>query len=443
MSDSSELQGPSSQPLPGLRARLPPSNPLDSSTAQRSLLQRHRPILGLVLLVAWITANVVYQTRPNNLVAATIALLLISVDFGILILLAYDAIAQLFNVSPSVAASILAISFGVVVFAEPTFTFVATQSYSSAERTLLPLGTPGLTNIIASMISLGFLIGIPAGQFQLKRKTQRQWQQVDDIIARWAPRLGIITVVLSTFSDHYGSGPLAHTPLPVLTIGSLFAAVLLPPVLRPVVKCIIRDGAEGLILAPRHWLSTATAEITREKQAVKTVNWDDAYARYRSTINQFGGPDTSAGKSALKGNGGAIWSAAQRKAYHRPGRLERWQIAKLDALPGWSWNELRGLRRRATSSPRASRSTGTGGQYCNPLGSPDGPRVSSATTAIRRRRGQHSRTETPVTVPSNHPAFQVAYTAMHGPPPGDSNNAPSTAPEPRRRRTPPAGSPRP
>jgi hypothetical protein len=290
-------------------------------------------------VISWFLANVDLASWPHVLAAQTGALTLTLASLGLLVALIYDVVVQMLVVHRSVAAFLVIAAMGLLVVGEPTFAFTATQSFSSTVRTILPLHTPGLINMFGNIMFVGLLIGVPSWQFRLKLSTNRHWSAVDNLIVSWIPRLSVGTLLLITLLYHYWHGPLAHTPLPTLTIGSLFTAVLVPPVLRPLVRCTVIEGPDGLIRrAPHEWLSTTWGEITREARTVKVVNWSDMLAGLDSTMTEFAESDTSARTRALKKNGLWAWSSAQRNAYHHR-RLKPWQIGKLEAVPGWTWSD--------------------------------------------------------------------------------------------------------
>lgn len=315
-------------------------------------------------IVSWFAAGVALRLWPSPVGAVT-ALVMVTVAILALLFVMSDVVSEALDVRRLGAAAFVAASLCVVIFGEFVFTFGATQSYSAADRTILPLGTAGFINDFGSFLFLASLFAAPCYQFRTKRKTQVGWNAVDNRIIAWAPRLCAGSVSLITLLYHYWGGPLATTPLPFLAVGSLSAAVLLPPVLRSVVTRIVRDGPESLIGAPRRWFSTVMEEFGAEAQAVGARNWDDALATYRSTIVHFGSPDSATAIRALKKNGGWIWSTAQRRAYHR-GRLPRSQIDELEKIPGWTWHRPSSTRKSFPLSLSALQLQGFDAKRCWP-----------------------------------------------------------------------------
>ncbi len=310
-----------------------------TSTSQPPFLRHHRISVAVAAAIAWFAASTVLRLWPRDPVAVTVVLILTLGSFGALVAFAYDVTVQLLVVRRSVAAVFVVAAFGLLAAGEPIFALTATQSFTTALRTILPLHTPGFINVIGNALFLGVLVGIPSWQYQLRLKTNRRWDAVDDIIVRWVPRMSVGMLLLITLLYHYWHGPLAHTPLSELAIGSLFAAALMPPVLRPIVRCTVTDGPDSLIRrAPRKWLSTALREISREAQAVKIVNWSDTLATLSTTMQEFDEPDAPTRRKALKKDRLRVWRNVQRNAY-RHQRLKRWQIAKLEAVPGWTWGD--------------------------------------------------------------------------------------------------------
>jgi hypothetical protein len=296
-------------------------------------------------VVSWVALNLVLRPKPSALVLVG-GLVLGGMFVGSVLLLAYNAVAQVLAVTRPSAAFILAGGLCLIVFGEPVFAFTATQSYQTALHTILPLRTPGLINVWGNMVVIALLFGVPSVQFRVKEKTHRRWDVVDDMVVRWIPRLAVGAVLLITLLYHYWGGPLAGRPLPTLAVGSLFAAVVLPPILRPVVRCIIREGPDSVLYAPGHWLSTAKREICREFEAADFANWSDAYGLYNATVQEFWSPTTRAARSTRKKNGGLVWIDAQRRTYQE-NQLRGWQRAKLEALPGWDPGRFPSRRRPA------------------------------------------------------------------------------------------------
>jgi len=98
-------------------------------------------------------------------------------------------ILQALGLRRSRAAIFVTTSLLSLVFGEAVFVFAVTQSVSAADRTILPLGAPGLINFLGDTVILVTLFGAPWYQFHIKEETQRGWDAVDMRLTAWLPRV--------------------------------------------------------------------------------------------------------------------------------------------------------------------------------------------------------------------------------------------------------------